>query len=190
MKDFLNLKRHVNQGCSEIKVLSLQDFWLIVVPLSCAVFEYLEPDPNLYCYLDWKKCFPECNCIVPDCTLLPWIFHFFTAVFKIALALRALAAIAAKLFAWVSSSFWCSQFFLWLQPHSLHLMPFPARVQIHVRRMQCPLFPKMYFKPLKKSWGTAWQHPFAYFPSLSPRFSKHLKIMARWWRAFGSYHEK
>ena len=29
------------------------------------------------------------------------------------------------------------------------------RVWIHVSRMQCPLFPKRYFKPLKKSVGTA-----------------------------------
>ena len=30
-----------------------------------------------------------------------------------------------------------------------------VRVRIHVRRMQCPLFPKMYFKPLKKKVRTA-----------------------------------
>ena len=58
-----------------------------------------------------KDVFQNCNFIVPYCNILPsmpWNFHFFMAVFKIAPALRALAAITA-LFAWAIFSFWCSQ---------------------------------------------------------------------------------
>ena len=58
----------------------------------------------LYCYLDRKNCFPEMQM---HCTILPWIFYFVIAVFKIAFTLLALRAIAA-MFAWANSSFWYS----------------------------------------------------------------------------------
>ena len=54
------------------------------------ILSYIAIDIVIFiCYLAGKNVFQNCTCNVPYCTILPRIFHFFMAVCKIALALRA-----------------------------------------------------------------------------------------------------